>query len=96
MDNINPIIHQPVRLKIMSVLHMDKSMTFTEIKKELQVSDGNLWTHLEKLEKEKYIKIEKNFVNKKPQSTVSIEPIGEKKLLEYISNIEKIFKWINQ
>lgn len=96
MDNINPIIHQPVRLKIMSVLHMDKSMTFTEIKKELQVSDGNLWTHLEKLEKEKYIKIEKNFVNKKPQSTVSIKPIGEKKLLEYISNIEKIFKWINQ
>ena len=96
MDNINPIIHQPVRLKIMSLLHMDKSLTFSEIKKVLQVSDGNLWTHLEKLESEKYIKIEKNFVNKKPQSTISIEKIWEMKLLEYISNIEKIFKWINE
>lgn len=96
MDNINPIIHQPVRLKIMSVLHMDKSMTFTEIKKELQVSDGNLWTHLEKLEKSKYITIEKTFVNKKPQSTISIEKLWENELLNYISNIEKIFKWITE
>ncbi len=96
MDKINPIIHQPVRLKIMSLLHMDKAMTFTEIKNELEVSDGNLWTHLEKLEKEQYIKIEKKFVNKKPQSTISIEKLWEQKLLEYISNLEKIFKWINE
>lgn len=95
MDNINTIIHQPVRLKIMSLLHMDKSLTFSEIKKVLEVSDGNLWTHLEKLEKEKYIKIEKSFINKKPQSTIIIEQLWERQLLEYISNIEKIFKWIN-
>lgn len=95
MDNINSIIHQPVRLQIMSLLHMDKSMTFSEIKKELELSDGNLWTHLEKLEKEKYIKIEKTFVSKKPQSTVTIEKLWEQQLLIYISNLEKIFKWIN-
>jgi len=39
MKNINKIIHQPIRLKIMTLLHMDKSMTFSELKKELEVSD---------------------------------------------------------
>lgn len=80
----------------MSLLHIDKSMTFSELKKELQVSDGNLWTHLEKLEKNDYIKIEKSFVNKKPQSKVTIKILWEKELLKYISDIEKIFKWINE
>jgi DNA-binding Lrp family transcriptional regulator len=96
MENINSIIHQPVRLNIMSLLHMDKSITFSELKKELNLSDGNLWTHLEKLEKSEYIKIEKSFVNKKPQSTIIIEKLWEKELLAYITNIEKLFKWINQ
>jgi hypothetical protein len=54
---------------------MDKSITFSELKKELNLSDGNLGTHLEKLGKEKYIRIEKSFVNKKPQSTIIIEKL---------------------
>lgn len=96
MEKINNIIHQPIRLKILTILHMDKSITFSELKKELNVSDWNLWTHLEKLEKCGYIKIEKSFVNKKPQSTISIETKWEKELLIYIETIENIFKWINK
>lgn len=96
MDKINNIIHQPIRLKILTILHMDKSTTFSELKKELNVSDWNLWTHLEKLEKCGYIKIIKSFVNKKPQSTISIETKWEKELLIYIETIEDLFKWINK
>ena len=96
MDNINNIIHQPIRLKILTVLHMDKSITFSELKKELKVSDWNLWTHLEKLEKSWYIKIKKSFVNKKPKSTISIEKSWENELIKYIETIEKIFKNIKK
>lgn len=96
MDNINNIIHQPVRLNILTLLHMDKSITFSELKKELNLSDWNLWTHLEKLEKVWYIKIKKSFVDKKPRSTISIEKIWENELIKYISTIEKMFKWIKK
>ena len=92
MDNINNIIHQPIRLKILTILHMDKSITFSELKKELKVSDWNLWTHLEKLEKAWYINIKKSFVNKKPQSTISIKKSWENELIKYIKTLETIFK----
>ena len=96
MDNINEIIHQPIRLKILTILHMDKSITFSELKKELNVSDWNLWAHLEKLEKAWYIRIEKSFVNKKPQSTIFIETKWESELIAYIESIESMFKWIKK
>ena len=94
MDKINPIIHQPLRLKIMTILHMDKSVSFTNLKKELWTTDGNLGTHLEKLESKGYIRIDKSFVNKKPRSTVYMEKLGEKELLTYIEQIEEMFTWI--
>ena len=78
MDKINPIIHQPTRLQILTIVHMDKSISFSSLKKELWLSDGNLWTHLEKLEKSGYISIEKSFVDKKPLSTIRIEKNEEK------------------
>lgn len=94
MDNINEIIHQPIRLKILTVLHMDKRVTFSELKKELNVSDWNLWSHLDKLEKAWYVRVEKSFVNKKPQSIIFIENKWEMELIAYIVAIENIFKWI--
>lgn len=75
---------------------MDKSITFSKLKEELDLSDWNLWTHLEKLEKIGYIKIEKSFVDKKPRSTISIEKKWENELIKYIKTIEKMFKWIKK
>lgn len=94
MDNINNIIHQPIRLKIMTLLHMDKSATFSRLKKELKLSDWNLWAHLEKLEKEEYIKINKSFIDKKPLSTITIEKKWENELISYIQTIQNIFNSI--
>ena len=71
-------------------------MTFSRLKKELRVSDWNLWAHLEKLEKSWYVKIDKSFVDKKPRSTVLIEKKGENELVKYISAIENIFKWVKK
>lgn len=96
MDNINNIIHQPVRLNILTILHMDKSLSFSELKKELKLSDWNLWTHLDKLENAWYIKIVKAFIDKKPKSTISIKKKWENELILYIETIEKMFKWIKK
>jgi len=96
MDNINMIIHQPVRLNILTILHMDKTITFSKLKEELNLSDWNLWTHLEKLEKNWYIKIEKSFIDKKPRSTISIEKKWEDELIKYINSIENMIKWIKK
>lgn len=96
MDKINPIIHQPVRLQILTILHMDKKTSFSTLKKELWLSDGNLWTHLEKLEKHGYIRISKSFFNKKPLTTVSIEKLWEKELVLYMDSMENIFNWIKK
>lgn len=89
MDNI---IHQPTRLRIMIILHMDKTSTFSYLKSELDLTDGNLWIHLEKLEKAWYIEITKSFVNKKPQSSVFITIKWEKELSKYISDMENLIK----
>ncbi|MDD3303201.1 MAG: transcriptional regulator [Candidatus Gracilibacteria bacterium] len=75
---------------------MDKTITFSKLKEELDLSDGNLGTHLEKLEKNGYIKIEKSFVDKKPRSTISIEKKGEDELISYINSIENMIKGIKK
>lgn len=89
MDNI---IHQHTRLRIMVILHMDKVATFSTLKSELDLTDWNLGIHLEKLEKAWYIEITKSFVNKKPQSTISITKSWEDELIEYINTMESIIK----
>jgi len=88
--SLNLIIHQPVRLQIMTFLHLSKQAKFSDLKNELKVTDGNLGSHLEKLEKEKYIKIKKKFVLKKPTSIISITEKGENELVKYLETIKKL------
>ena len=69
MAQLDNIIHQPVRLQIMSslvTLEKDEQVNFSYLKKMLKLTDGNLGAHLNKLEEAGYIKIEKTFVAKKP------------------------------
>lgn len=88
--SINQLIHQPVRLQIMTFLHLSKTAKFSELKKELGVSDGNLGSHLQKLEDAKLIKIKKKFVAKKPASIIEITEKGEDELNKYIEVLKKL------
>lgn len=85
---LDPVIHQPVRLQLMTFLHLAKKASFSEIKKELSITDGNLGAHLTKLEAKKYIKIKKSFILKKPTTTVVITSNGEKELIKYIELLQ--------
>lgn len=89
---LNLTIHQPIRLQIMTYIHLAKQATFSELKKELQITDGNLGAHLTKLEEEKLIKIKKKFILHKPISQVSITENGEEELLKYLKIIETLIK----
>jgi len=78
---VNELIHQPTRLKIMATLNALRGGTkleFTELRKLLGVTDGNLGTHLTTLENAGYVEIEKAFVARKPRTRVSLTRDGRR------------------
>jgi DNA-binding MarR family transcriptional regulator len=90
--DLDPIIHSRVRLAILILLLHSKTADFTYLKKEIDVSDGNLSTHLKKLEGAKYIKVRKSFQQRKPKTTISLTDAGRDALNEYTKNLEKYLK----
>ena len=84
---IDDFIHSRVRLMIMSFLAAARSAEFTELKKQLEVSDGNLSTHLKKLEDVGYILQTKGFKDKKPQTLVAISEKGDTAFKDYVESL---------
>ena len=78
---MNELIHQPTRLKIMATLNALRGATmleFTELRKLLSVTPGNLGTHLSVLENAGYVVIEKSFVGKKPRTRIALTRSGRR------------------
>ena len=95
MAELNEIIHQPVRLRIMAVLVTlgpDEEVDFTYLRNLLEVTDGNLGAHLRKLEEAGFITINKLFVERKPRTFVSASIEGRKVFKEHVAALESIFK----
>jgi DNA-binding MarR family transcriptional regulator len=88
--NIDPLIHAPIRLAALSILITVQNANFSFLKESINTTDGNLSTHLTKLEEAGYIKIEKTFKGKKPQTICSITAQGRDAFNVYINNLEKI------
>jgi len=68
----DPLLHQRVRSKLVSLLIANEELPFKALKEYLEVTDGNLSTHLSKLEKAEYVRIEKTFEGKRPKTVVHI------------------------
>ena len=86
---INDTIHQPLRLKIMVFLMVEKQATFPTLEKELEVTPGNLGAHLKILAREELIVIDKYFSNNKPVTKISITPRGEVEMKKYVQELKK-------
>ena len=98
MASLDTIIHQPVRLKVMSSLmslDAEEKVDFTYLKNLLALTDGNLGAHLNKLEAAGYIKIEKIFVGKKPKTFICLTGKGRDAFKEHVLALDKIIKGIN-
>ena len=88
----DPLLHQTVRSKLVSLLIANDELPFKALKESLGVTDGNLSTHLSKLEKEHYIKIEKTFEGKRPKTVVKIAPKGRKAFEAYIEALRSFIE----
>jgi DNA-binding MarR family transcriptional regulator len=76
----------------MSILMVNDQVDFNTLKEELQVTDGNLASHMSSLEKQGYIAVLKSFVGKKPHTNYSVTKVGQKAFKEHIAALEKILK----
>jgi len=86
----NPILHQPIRTQIISLLIKYEVISFKMIKENLNLSDGNLATHLKKLLEAKYIDEEKFFDGKRPKTNYKINTLGIKSFREYIKELKEL------
>lgn len=92
IEGLNKAFDSRVRLGIMSLLMVNESVDFATIKKALDLTDGNLSTHMLALEKEKYVTVKKQFINKKPNTSYTVSKAGEKAFKAHILALEEIIK----
>ncbi len=76
----------------MSALIAGEAMDFNRLKELLDVTDGNLASHLKALEKEVFIEVQKSFVGRKPNTKYRVTPAGKKAFMEHINALEALIK----
>jgi len=89
-DDLDPMLHERGRLAIVSMLAAVESLTFTELRDGLEMTDGNLSVHLQKLEAQGYIGIDKQFVGRRPLTTCRLSKAGRKAFVHYLDQLEAI------
>lgn len=90
ISGLNKIFDSRVRLGIMSVLVVNETVDFNTMKDLLNVTDGNLASHLKALEKEDVIEVKKQFIGRKPNTSYQITVLGRKLFMEHIDALEKL------
>jgi DNA-binding MarR family transcriptional regulator len=89
---LDRVIHEPVRLGILSALAVNESMTFNELKELLKTTDGNLSVHARKLEECDYVHCDKKFEGRMPKTSYSLTAQGKRALEAYLNHMEALIK----
>lgn len=92
IDNINKLFDHRIRLGIMSILVVNEKADFNRLKELLDVTDGNLASHLKALEKEEYILVIKKFIGRKPNTSYSCTKLGKSAFKKHINALEKLIQ----
>ncbi len=95
IGDLNKAFESRVRLGVMSILMVNEQVDFSAIKEQLQVTDGNIASHISSLEKLDYIKIEKKFIGKKPNTSYAATSKGRKAFHEHLNALEAIIRQSN-
>ena len=90
IQNINKAFENRIRLGVMSILMVNEWVDFNTLKELLQVTDGNLASHITALEKEEYIQVRKAFIGKKPNTSFAVSKSGRKAFQEHIDALENL------
>ncbi len=90
LPDFDRIIHERMRLGIVSALAVNDSLTFNELKKLLQTTDGNLSVHARRLEEAEYVSCTKSFEGRMPKTEYKLTPRGRKMFEKYLSHMEAL------
>jgi DNA-binding MarR family transcriptional regulator len=89
-DDIDALIHERVRLAIVSALAVTPELSFNELKAMLSLTDGNLSAHSRTLEEAGYIVVEKSFRGRRPHTTMRLSLKGRKAFQRYVETLRQI------
>lgn len=89
---LDRLIHERLRLGLLSALAVNESLTFNELKKLMQTTDGNLSVHARKLEDAGYVACTKSFENRLPKTEYRLTPAGRRALERYLDHMEAIIQ----
>jgi len=92
IENLNKTFDSRIRMGVMSILVVNEEVSFNDLKQMLDVTDGNLASHMVNLEENGYIKVHKGFIGRKTNTTYSITRAGEKAFKDHIEALENIIK----
>lgn len=86
------LIHERIRLGIMSALSVNRTMSFSELKDLLKTTDGNLSRHARKLEDAGYVVCKKKFTDRVPKTEYSITPKGKRRFYKHLEHMEALIR----
>jgi DNA-binding MarR family transcriptional regulator len=92
IENLNKVFDSRIRLGIMSALLVNEDVNFNDLKELIQVTDGNLASHLKTLEESAYIKVQKGFIGRKTNTTYSVTKAGEKAFKQHLDALEQMIR----
>ena len=94
--SLDRVIHERMRLAIVSALAVNDTLTFTDLKGLLETTDGNLSVHARKLEDARYISCEKRFEGRMPKTEYRLTAAGRKAFEKYIAHMESLIKAVRE
>ena len=89
---LDALIHERARLAIVSALAVNDPLSFNDLKKLLEITDGNLSVHARKLEDAGYVKCTKSFVGRQPRSEFRLTASGRRALEGYLEQMESVIR----
>ena len=92
IQHLNKVFDSRIRLGIMSALMVNAQVSFNDLKELIQVTDGNLASHLKTLEESNYIKVQKGFIGRKTNTTYLVSKAGEKAFKSHLDALEQMIK----
>jgi DNA-binding MarR family transcriptional regulator len=87
---LDRVIHEKGRLAIMSMLAASPELSFTELRDALEMTDGNLTSHMRTLQEAGYVSVSKSYENNRPLTTCSLTAAGKKAFANYVNLLEQI------
>jgi DNA-binding MarR family transcriptional regulator len=88
--DFDKLVHQPTRLQIFAYLYQHGETPFSALKDDLDITEGNLSSHIQTMEEAGAVRVEKEFVDRKPQTTYELTEAGREKFEDHIGTLESL------